>query len=174
VEQGLLFSNYALLHVQVKELSVIVKRRPSEFQWLHDILLKEFPGRFIPPIYKTSEKPYDNTTLLEQKKIFKGFLVDVLNHPEIRRSACLESFLVIRDRREFTLKQKSFDDRYSKKSVRSIITKKTIESYPGELPKIEDFGSLNGRANLKISTNLRSFYHEYQDYIGTAQDIVGR
>lgn len=113
----------------IKKIKTKVKRRPSDFQWLFKILEREFPGSFIPPVYKTGEKVFDEATLVEQMIIFKKFLDDCLNNPEIRLSLALEAFLAIPHYEEFKEKKKELDKVFPKRSARSTITKKNIEFY---------------------------------------------
>lgn len=61
--------------------------------------------------------------------IFKKFIDDCLANPELRMSLALEAFLSIPHYEAFKLKKKELDKVFSKRSIRSMITKKNIEYY---------------------------------------------
>lgn len=78
---------------------------------------------------RTLEKGLDDATLSQQAAIFKQFLKDTLNHPELRRSFSLEKFLLVPNYDDFTEQKKNVDTILnSKKDIRVLISKKTIES----------------------------------------------
>lgn len=118
-----------MFYIHAKELNSKVKRRPSDFEWLAQILQKEFPGYLIPPVFKTQEKLTDDATVVEQIFIFKKFLDDCLQNPELRYSLALEAFLMVQNYEEFKDKKKELDRTLDRKDPRVIFTKKNLEFY---------------------------------------------
>jgi hypothetical protein len=78
VDGGFFTGKYVLFLIEMKKFKTTVKRKAIDFQWLHDILAREFPGAYvvslvtkIAPIARANEKGQDEATIHGQMYYFK-------------------------------------------------------------------------------------------------------
>jgi hypothetical protein len=87
-------NNYIAYQVTTKPFDYMVRRRFNDFMWLRTLLVKEYPGFYIPPLpEKGVKRSFDEGYLLERMKGLQIFLDQVAEHPEIKASIYLLSFL---------------------------------------------------------------------------------
>mmetsp|Transcript_25951 Transcript_25951/g.51732 ORF Transcript_25951/g.51732 Transcript_25951/m.51732 type:complete len:443 (+) Transcript_25951:234-1562(+) len=91
-----------------------VLRRYSDFNWLHDSLLKEFPGACVPPIPEKQAVARFNPEFVEQRRVgCERFLRRVAAHPELFEAVCFKQFIQADDiqfamhKREFSNAEKN-------------------------------------------------------------------
>ena len=71
---GIFKSQYVLYEIETSE-GWIVKRRFTDFLWLHRNLKKVYPGLPVPPIpTKTTMRSFNENHLYERMNIFEKFL----------------------------------------------------------------------------------------------------
>lgn len=142
VDGGFFTGKYVLFLIEMKKFKTTVKRKAIDFQWLHDILAREFPGAYvasvvtqIAPIARANEKGQDEATISGQMYYFKvstaqnkQFIRDILNHKDLRRSVCLEKFMFVSNYDDFVEIKKNLENFVPKRDIRTLITKKNIEN----------------------------------------------
>lgn len=131
VTEGTIFSkSYITYLVETKPLGLQVRRRFSDFMWLHDILQSLYINCIIPPILK---KTYiigiKDATIQKRMRVIEKFLQEIALHPLLRNSQIFYDFISIRDDKEFN----------SKKQGYSKIAAPT---------KVEDIKTLDGKINI--------------------------
>lgn len=102
------------------------------------------------------------------------FLQDVINNLELRRSLALEAFLILPNYEEFVQKSKDLDRKMNKKNIRVLISKRNIENENKELFKLKNLQTVQGKAYLKISGNLKNFYHTFLEYLNNEEQLMER
>ena len=74
--------------------SSAVIRRYSDFVWLVEQLMKEFPGAIVPPIPEKQAVSRFSPEFVEgRRRMLEQFLVRVSAHPELIDAKCLATFL---------------------------------------------------------------------------------
>mmetsp|Transcript_25646 Transcript_25646/g.59177 ORF Transcript_25646/g.59177 Transcript_25646/m.59177 type:complete len:411 (-) Transcript_25646:389-1621(-) len=125
-----------------------VLRRYSDFAWLHDSLLKEFPGAVVPPLPEKQAVARFNPEFIEQRRIgLERFLRRVAAHPELYEAVCFKHFLQADDiqfamaKREFSNAEKN---KTSKDGFRQFFleTKTTMKNELVRSPEDELFESI--------------------------------
>ena len=161
VDGGFFSSAYVNFVVSLKETEFVVKRRVSDFIWLREGILKEFPVSIIPPLSYLENKPADNDYISHQAEVFKEFLMEIITDEELNKSEFLEAFLVQPDPLIFTESKKTIDSQYSKKDFKYSVSKKAVESNNGNALKLENTKTSTKKIDLKISTNLKDFFRTF-------------
>ena len=86
-----------LVEVRSAERFAMCRRRYSDFQWLYKRLLEERAGAIIPIIphrtAMTSKVRFSEELVNDRQVVLHYFLRQVLEHPELKGSNCLNTFL---------------------------------------------------------------------------------
>ena len=132
-ESGLFSKSYITYLVSTKPFKYEVRRRFSDFEWLHDILVNQYANCIIPPIYKKSYfMGYDDYTIDKRMELLQKFMNEILAHPLLRNSQIFLDFLSIKDK-------KDFNDRKNVYNALSLPT------------KVEEMKTLSGEINVEIN-----------------------
>ncbi len=106
---------------------LVVWRRFSDFDWLHEVLTTAFPGLLVPPIpEKTHTKKFDDDVLKHRRTALQWFLDRLVRHPIFSRSFLVHAFLVLEETRMDDLKEYV----QNKISERVKLSRKGISSSP--------------------------------------------
>ena len=134
VTEGSLFTKSFITYlVETKPLGLQVRRRFSDFIWLHDILKSLYINCIIPQIVKKNYlRGITDMVIQKRMRAIEKFLQEIINHPLLRNSQILYDFISIRDEKDFSLKKQA----YSK------------ISYP---TKAEHIKTLDGEVNISIN-----------------------
>lgn len=93
--------DYAMYHIHVYPLDIVVKRNYEDFARLRDTLSKLFPGTKLSFLEKNSWFSKTNADFIKaQKVMLQFFLNDIIKNPEIRNSRILEDFLTLPDHKK--------------------------------------------------------------------------
>lgn len=134
VTEGNLFSkSYVTYLIETKPLGLQVRRRFSDFIWLHDILQSQYINCIIPPIIKKSYiRALTDVQIQKRMRAMEKFLQEVILHPLLRNSQIVYDFISIRDEKDYNLKKQAY----------SKMTGPT---------KAEDIKTLSGEINISIN-----------------------
>lgn len=145
VEGGFFSSSYVLFHIRVGEEAVQAKRRSSDFVWLREILSKEFPLSYIPPLTLMENKAADQDYTRAQQRDFELFLQEILYSEELMNSEILESFLFVPDQNQFADFKKKIDAEFVKRpDFKASVAKRTLEHYQKDCFDFEQFKTRAG------------------------------
>ena len=135
VTEGTLFSkSYVTYLVETKPLGLQVRRRFSDFVWLHGILKTLYINCIIPPILKKNYITGIKDDVIQKRmRTIEKFLQEIALHPLLRNCQIFYDFISIRDDKDFNLKKQAY----------SKIVAPT---------KVEEFKTLNGEINISINT----------------------
>lgn len=102
VKTGFFSKNYTYYTIKTKPFNYEVQRRYSDFLWLRDILVRDFPGCYIPPLpQKGVKRSFDHDFVQLRMLYLQKFLDAVLEHKELTASLYFLSFLKTTDRKQF-------------------------------------------------------------------------
>ena len=77
-------------------------RRYSDFLWLHDILIKEYPGHYVAPIAEKSiNKNFEEDFITQRMSTLQKFMDYIVQDVDLRSSIYVLSFLKHKDSKQF-------------------------------------------------------------------------
>ena len=132
-EGGLFSKSYVTYLVETKPLGFQVRRRFSDFIWLHDILKSLYINCVIPPIIKKNYiMGIDIEGINKRIRVVEKFLKEISVHPLLGRSQIFYDFISLRNDKDFSIK----------KSAYSKLAPPT---------KVEEIKTLDGEINICIN-----------------------
>lgn len=118
MKPGFLKSNYISYKVSTAPLGFEVKRRFSDFFWLYNILMREYPTYYIPPCArKGSGRQFDKFHIEKRMGVLQLFLDSVLSHRELRSSPYVLAFLNMQNDKQWQKAKSEFDKKITRISV---------------------------------------------------------
>lgn len=182
IEGGFFSSAYYLFLVRVGMENEAVKRRSTDFIWLRESLIKEFPLSYIPPISLVENRATDCDYIQEQRLDFELFLQEIINNEELMNSEALEAFLFLSQSNEYIEAKKKIDLEFGKRSdFKTSVSRKTAEFYPKDSLDFEQVKTSVGHVahtlievDLKISNSLKDFYDLYNETSDGTMSLIGQ
>jgi len=146
---GKLFSkSYITYLITTMPLNLKVRRRFSDFEWLHQILINTYNYCLIPSIPKKKKNlnkivsdKFDEAFLRKRSRKFEKFLNYLINDPILKNLKIVYDFLSIEKEEEFQKSKKAYEKNEKKKSSSNI----------------NDFVSLDGYANVEINSEKEKY-----------------
>ena len=155
VDGGFFTKSYITYLVQVKPFNFEVRRRFSDFIWLHDIIHKLYINCVIPPIicsnYHLNIKEYNR--LEKRINLIKRFMTRLINHPLIRNSQILYDFISIKEEKLFENKRSTYD-----------------KLLPPS--KAEEIKTNNGHLNISISENKEKYAENIEAFSKNFESLL--
>lgn len=106
VEGGFFSKSYITFLVTTKPFNFSVRRRYSDFEWLRDILISQFPACFVPPIAsKNYSMRFDENFIQRRMRYLEKFLRSIENNSLLCSSIFVYDFLTTSEE-EFPKKKK--------------------------------------------------------------------
>ena len=111
VDGGLFSKSYTTYLVQTKPLNFSVRRRFSDFEWLRNILMRQYINCIIPPVYKKSflMSSVTDNIIYKRIRVLKKFINEISIHPLLRSSQIFYDFLSINNEKEFNNKKNIYN-----------------------------------------------------------------
>ena len=155
VTEGSLFTKSFITYlVETKPLGLQVRRRFSDFIWLHDILKSLYINCIIPQIVKKNYLTgITDIAIQKRMRAIEKFLQEIVNHPLLRNSQILYDFISIRDEKDFSLKKQAYNK----------------ISYPTKADQIK---TLNGEVNISINKEKESLAEKIKKTAENNEDIM--
>lgn len=174
-EGGFFHSDYIVYEVHTTGLGWLVMRRYSDFEWLYDYLVKEWPLCIIPPV---AEKKLTNNleeSLVERRENFLQHFMDrICRHPELKSSAGFKAFLSVTDpednHKEWdkckTLMDKIHTSDFDFRSRLDSAGKKLFEGK--QKITLKDFHSLSITADSEVNLPYKDYVKQIEAYVATS------
>ena len=158
VIEGNFFSkSYVSYLVETEPLGYQVRRRFSDFIWLHDILKSIYINVIVPPLFKKNNYLYalKDYQIAKRIRTLNKFMEEISRHPLLRNSQMFYDFISMKDDQDFTRKK----DEYSK-----II-----------LPtKAEDIKTLTGEINISFNFDKEQYAEKVKNLSESNEEIMKR
>ena len=158
--EGKLFSkSYVLYTIVTLPLNWKVRRRFSDFDWLHQILSNNYNYCLIPAFQKKKNlnkigtDKFDKAFLRKRKRKFELFLSYLINDPILKNTKVVYDFLSIQKEEDFQKKKKEYEK--MKKSS-----------------NISDFLSLDGNANIEVNGEKELFINTIKENAQEHENIL--
>jgi hypothetical protein len=155
--EGSLFSkSYVTYLIETKPLGLQVRRRFSDFVWLHDLLKVLYINCIIPPIIKKNYfSGITDIQIQKRMRLMEKFLQELINHPILRNSQIVYDFISIRDDKDYNLKKNA----YSKMVLPA---------------KAEDIKTLNGEIDISINKEKELLVEQIKRIAENNEDLMGK
>ena len=151
VKGGNMFSkSYATYLISTMPFNWKVRRRFTDFEWLHQILCQEYKYCLIPSIPKKKNinklvtDKFDEAFLRKRSRKFEKFLSYLLKDPILKNTNVIYEFLSIEKEEEFQNKKKS----YEKKKAST---------------NISEFFTIDGKANIEINKGKEKYFNHIKE-----------
>jgi len=156
VKGGIFSKSYITYLVKTFPLEFKVCRRYSDFLWLRQILVREYPSYNIPPMCKKSGVSSSDMEGIHKRMHQLQFFIDgIIAHPELRSSQHFLVFLKMSNLDQFTKTRDSLEAKMTPISgIRENFAKAMA---PGSKFSTSLFPSMEGQLSLKISPKLKEF-----------------
>jgi PX domain len=117
VNKGIFSQKYAVYTVSTVPFKYEVKRRYRDFEWLRNILIREYPTTYvsnvndpkIPPMAEKTNRNLDKDYLNKRAETLQQFIDQVIESETLRSSLQLLSFLKVTDGSTWLKVKEQFD-----------------------------------------------------------------
>ena len=158
VIEGNFFSkSYVSYLVETEPLGYQVRRRFSDFIWLHDILKSIYINVIVPPLFKKNNYLYalKDYQIAKRIRTLNKFMEEISRHPLLRNSQMFYDFISMKDDQDFTRKK----DEYSKIIVPT---------------KAEDIKTLTGEINISFNFDKEQYAEKVKNLSESNEEIMKR
>lgn len=153
IRTGMFTNDYIAYLVRTKPFDYTVRRRFNDFVWLRNTLTKMYPGFYIPPLpEKGVKRSFEEEYVNDRMKNLQIFLDQVSEHPEIKASIYLLSFLKCKSTEQFDKMKKEWSRHQTPVSE---FSKKPVSEM--KRMKLSDFLHADGEIRSQINPNLKMF-----------------
>ena len=168
--KGNLFSkSYISYLITTLPLNWQVRRRFSDFEWLHQMLVNTYNYCFIPPIPKKRKNlnkivadRFDEAFLRKRSRKFQKFLSYLINDPILKHTKIVYDFLSIEKEDDFHKKKKVYEKMKLPSKINDFITEDGVANVEINSEKEQYLSNIKENANFnentfkKINTTIRS------------------
>ena len=150
--EGKLFSkSYVTYLITTMTFNWNVKRRFSDFEWLHQILANTYNYCLIPSIPKKKKNlnkivtdKFDEAFLRKRSRKFEKFLSYLINDPILKNAKVVYEFLSIEKDEEFQKKKKAYEKKKPSSSLCEFIT-------------------VDGKANIEVTKDKEQYFNNIKE-----------
>ncbi|CAD8044714.1 unnamed protein product [Paramecium primaurelia] len=147
-----LSKSYVNYKIVTQPFQWAVTRRYSDFEWLREILTKQYPGVFVPPIAnKTPTRQFSDAYLIKRMKFLEKFLNHILNSTILKNDKYFCEFLRMQDEKEFKSLQTA-SEKVQKTTKLDKVTSETGSIEVAFNPQTDNY--IRAAGNLMTSLNL--------------------
>jgi hypothetical protein len=172
---GFFHSDYIVYEVETRGLGWVVWRRYSDFEWLHDYLVKEWPLCIIPPVAEKKLTQNLEVSLVERRENFLQHFMDrICRHPELKSSAAFKAFLSATDsadsHKEWDKCKTIMDNTHTPDfDFRSRFDDDGKKLFEGKQKlTIKDFHSLSTTADSEVNLPYKDYLKQIEAYVATS------
>lgn len=128
VKGSLFYSGYITYLVTTSPLEYKVRRKYSDFLWLHNFLQKFYSFSVLPPVpkKKTIDK-HDEKAIQKNIRLLQNFLNNIFMNPLVSKHTVLHAFLSIESGQDWSTKKKEYERSISTSHEHIITTNGRIE-----------------------------------------------
>ena len=154
VEPGIFSKPYMSYTVQANPIGLTVKKRYSDFEWLHKVLTEHFINCIVPPLCKKNYiEQFNEDFISKRARALERFMNGIAIHPILRNSYIFYDFISIKDADDF--KQK-----------------KIMHEQPFLPKRINDFNNENGQIKVNLSNENEIYFQNILDNIDMNETLM--
>ena len=157
-EGGFFSKSYIAYLVTIKQLNINVRRRYTDFVWLHQIIFDLYPYIIVPPIPKKNKiggDRFNDVFICKRMRYLEKFLNWLVSIPHIKNSQLFYDFLSIEKEADFNKKKST----YQKMKPPS---------------NLKDFLSPNGKMNLGVNNEKETYFQSFKDNSANNQELLNK
>ncbi len=177
MSKGLFSRKFTSYKVSTSPLNVEVERRFSDFKWLHDALVREFPGTYIPPMANksgTTQNKFDPSLITGRLETMQEFISAVVDSPLFVSSYSVLSFITDSDA-NFAKHKKDADKLAVSNPNTALIYGINKKTFSGKQSiKLENFWTSDGQISSVISPQLKIFSSSFKDALKDLIPLFGK
>ena len=154
VEPGIFSKPYMSYSIFANPTNLSIRKRYSDFEWLHKILTEHFVNCIVPPLCKKNYMEQFNEDFISKRaRALERFMNGIAIHPILRNSFIFYDFIAIKDNEEF--KQK-----------------KIMYEQPFKPKRINDFNTANGRIKVNLSNENEIYFQNILDNVDMNENLM--
>lgn len=167
INDSILKQPYLIYDVSTPIFNWFVNRRYSDFVWLRECLLTQFPVELIPqlPKKKIGNRRFEEDFIEKRKKGLQFFIDNILTNETLKTSPCLLIFLSCVERGYFEQQMKMLSVKPNVIDIKSIDGKLTMADLTTNLfmgsamyyDNIENYFNTQNETIKEINKNLNNF-----------------
>ena len=147
VEPGIFSKPYMSYNIQANPIGLTVRKRYSDFDWLHNILTAHFINCIVPPLCKKNYMEQFNEDFISKRaRALERFMNGIAIHPILRNSFIFYDFIAIKEPDEFKQKKIMYEQPFNPK-------------------RINDFNTENGKIKVNLSNENEIYFQNILDNI---------
>ena len=154
IDPGIFSKPYMSYTVQTNPGGYLVKKRYSDFEWLHNILSSRYINCIIPPLCKKNYNEQFNEDFISKRaRALERFMNGIAIHPILRNSYIFYDFISIKDAENFKQKKSMYEQPF--------------------LPKrINDFNTANGQIKVNLNNENEIYFQNILDNIDMNETLM--
>ena len=154
VEPGIFSKPYMSYSVQANPTGLTVRKRYSDFEWLHKILTGHFINCIVPPLCKKNYLEQFNEDFISKRaRALERFMNGIAIHPILRNSFIFYDFIAIKDPDEFKQKKIMYEQPFNPK-------------------RINDFNTTNGKIKVNLANENEIYFQNILDNIDMNETLM--
>ncbi|KAM3146914.1 hypothetical protein pb186bvf_001068 [Paramecium bursaria] len=151
-----LSASYVNYKINTQPFGWVVNRRYSDFEWLREIFLKQYPGVFIPPIAnKTTTRMYQDVYLIKRLRFLERFLRQCFKSPILRNDKYFQEFLKVKEEKDFKAIMKSTEKIQKTTKIDKVIT-------------------VDGKINIQLNQQMNDSHKQSVQLLNNIQNIYSK
>ena len=176
IEATLFFKSYVTYLIETQPLKLKVRRRFSDFLWLHDILKSLYINCIIPPLVKKNYimgikiKDYISQ---KRMRVVEKFLQEIANHPLLKNCQIFYDFISIKDEKSFNLKKQAYSSVVQPKRVEEIKTLNGEKNISINKEKEATAGKINRISEVNIDI-MKKITKEYKNLNLQIENVISK
>ena len=154
VEPGIFSKPYMSYSIYANPTNLTIRKRYSDFEWLHKILTEHFINCVVPPLCKKNYMEQFNEDFISKRaRALERFMNGIAIHPILRNSFIFYDFIAIKDNDEFKQKKIMYEQPFNPK-------------------RINDFNTENGRIKVNLSNENEIYFQNILDNIDMNENLM--
>ena len=122
IESGFFSKPYMSYGVTTIPLNLIVRKRYSDFEWLHQTLSEQYLNCIIPPLCKKNYmEQFDEQFISKRARSLERFMNGIAIHPVLKNSFIFYDFMTIKNNDEFNQKKFMYEKPFEPKKINDLI-----------------------------------------------------
>lgn len=157
-EGGFFSKAYVTYLITISQINIKVRRRYSDFVWLHQVIFDLYPYIVVPPIPKKNKlggDRFNDAFINKRMRYLEKFLNFLVANPIIKNSQLFYDFLSIEKEADFNKKKNTYQ------KMKPPVT-------------LKDFLSANGKMNLGVKPEKEIYFQNIKDNSLYNQDLLNK
>ena len=154
IEPGIFSKPYMSYTVQSNPIGLTVKKRYSDFEWLHKVLTEHYINCIVPPLCKKNYiEQFNEGFISKRARALERFMNGIAIHPILRNSYIFYDFISIKEADDFKQKKSMYEQPFKPK-------------------RINDFNTENGQIKVNLNNENEIYFQNILDNIDMNETLM--